>query len=334
MIDYQLRQKYSQQLRQQDQSTKFIKDAFSQVEEAVELKKDITAILEVLQKDQAKNHELFTKLGRAVALIFNKIPGKIMLPSIFKVKGQVEVSNPVTSVSVKNLPEFEKLFKSLEQRIALISPGFPSVSVDNLDEMGAYFKELNQNLAAWTQAAQSAPVPQSVPPKIEFPKINFPKQEKVDFSEVLDALRDLKQPSTSHEKSSDTAILRHMSEALDSFVSRPVMTPQPVTNVNVNALQGFMKTTSNTVGTTAVSLPNYGQLFNRRTLMIYNNSGNTIYYGGSDVTASNGIPVLASSFSSPIDAGYNMVIYGISAQANNNVRVVEVSKDQTQNIQE
>lgn len=326
-----MREKYSQQLAQQRNNTNYIKDAFNQVSEAVELKKDITRILGILEEDQKKQHELFSKLGRAVSLIFNKIPGKTILPSIFKVKGEVAVSNPVTAVSIKNLPEFEKLFKSLEQRISFINPGFSSVSVDNLDEMGAYFKSLEQKLAAWTQAAQGPPV---VPAKIEFPKITFPKQEKIDLGELLDAIKGLKDGLQSPIMPDNAPLLRRMADSLDAFVSRPVLTPQPVTNINVNALQGVMKTTANTVGTTAVSLPNYGQLFNRRTLMIYNNSSNTIYYGGSDVTPSNGIPILANSFSSPIDAGYNMVIYGVSSQSGNNIRVVEVSKDITNNIQE
>ena len=112
------------------------------------------------------------------------------------------------------------------------------------------------------------------------------------------------------------------------------MTPQPVTNVNINALQGFLKTTSNTIGTTATKVPGYGQLFNRRALQIYNNSANTIYYGGSDVTVVNGIPVTPGSFSNVFDCGYNMIVYAIASQANNNIRILEVSKDQTGNVQE
>ena len=112
------------------------------------------------------------------------------------------------------------------------------------------------------------------------------------------------------------------------------MTPQPVTNVTLNGLQGNIKTTSATVGSTVAQLPSYGQLFNRRAIVIYNNSAVTIYIGGSDVTTSNGMPVPANSYSPILDAGYNMVMYGIAASGSNNVRVLEVSKDKSDTIQQ
>ena len=122
--------------------------------------------------------------------------------------------------------------------------------------------------------------------------------------------------------------------AIDIRNFPPTMVSTPVTNININALQGFIETTFATVGTSVVRLPDYGQLFNRRALLIYNNSANTIYIGGSEVTVSNGLPIPAYSYSPPIDAGYNLHVYGVAAQGGNNVRVLEVSKDQTANVQQ
>lgn len=107
----------------------------------------------------------------------------------------------------------------------------------------------------------------------------------------------------------------------------PQRVPQPVTSININPLRGFIKTTAATVTTTLTTLPSYGVLDNRRAILIYNNSSNTIYVGGSDVTATNGMPVPASSYSPILDAGIKMIIYGIASTGSNNVRVMEASND-------
>lgn len=193
----------------------------------------------------------------------------------------------------------------------------PPVTISNLNELSKHFNELAEIMTLLSNLSKTDN-----------------KRGLVDVTGIINAIEDLQKSVKDVNKSSDTIILRKILEINKEMASRPTLTTPPVTNVNVNALQGVMKTTDNTVGTTLVTLPNYGQLNNRRTLQIYNNSSNTIYYGGSDVSVSNGIPVLPSSFSASIDAGYNMKIYAVSSQANNDVRVVEVSKDTSGNIQE
>lgn|SRR3990167_3160833 len=107
----------------------------------------------------------------------------------------------------------------------------------------------------------------------------------------------------------------------------PQKVPQPVTNININPLRGYIKTTAATVTSTLTQLPTYGVLNNRRSVIIYNNSSNTVFIGGSDVTTVNGIPVVATSFSPVFDAGTRMILYGIAESGNNNVRVCEASND-------
>ena len=246
-----------------------------------------------------KTVTLLSKIGQALAKIYSAIPKTVVLPKIFPVSGKVEV--------VKT----------------------PPVTITNLSELGSYFQSLEQKLTIWAQASSTAQ-----PPHIEFPKFDFPKQTPIDFSEVTTAIQSLEKALQGREKSSDTAILRRMADNLAEYTSRPTMTTPPVTNINLNALQGVFKTTAATVGTTLTTLPTYGQLDARRTLIVYNNSANTIYLGGSDVTVANGTPLLSSSYSPPVDAGYNMILYGIAATSGNNVRVMEVSKDVSGNIQE
>jgi len=351
MIDPLLRAKYAEQLSRNKSDT-FVKEVSNRVNDSIKVQKDTNRILSILEENQKKEAELFSKLGKALALIFNKIPGATYLPKVFQVRGSVDITNPVTieetvsvtgkvkvinpvtEMTIKNFPDFEQYFTNLSKRIVIPQP-LDTVSIDNWDMMGAYTKSIEDKLDNLTQAIQSIPQPKE--PKIEFPKIEFPKSEPpqpIDLSPIVDGLSELKELFEDQPKSDDTAILRKIQESLQSLASRPVMTPQPVTNITLNGLQGFIKTTDNTVGMTATSLPNYGQLFNRRAVQIYNNSANTIYVGGSDVTISNGIPVTAGSFSAIFDAGYNMVLYGIAATNGNDVRTLEVSKDQTQNIQE
>jgi len=107
----------------------------------------------------------------------------------------------------------------------------------------------------------------------------------------------------------------------------PTKTPQPVTSININPLRGVAKTTAVSVGGTATALP-ATPLTQRRALIIFNNDAtNTLYLGGSDVTAATGIPVVAQSFSPAIDAGPRLILYGISAGATLNVRVLEASNE-------
>jgi hypothetical protein len=106
----------------------------------------------------------------------------------------------------------------------------------------------------------------------------------------------------------------------------PQHIPTPVTNININSLKGIPLSTVVTVTSTAKPLP-ATPLTQRRSLIVYNNSSNTIYIGGADVTTVNGFPVAVSSYSPPIDAGEHMLVYAIAASGSNNVRVLEVSND-------
>jgi hypothetical protein len=105
----------------------------------------------------------------------------------------------------------------------------------------------------------------------------------------------------------------------------PQHIPTPVTNININSLKGSVKTTAVTVTSAATLLPDTA-LSQRRSLIIYNVSSNTIYVGGSDVSTSNGIPILAGATSPSIDAGDQMKLYGI-ASSPSAVRIFEVSNN-------
>ena len=164
-------------------------------------------------------------------------------------------------------------------------------------------------------------------------RVDLPKQSKeaskIDLSPITSALNELNDnviALTDLSGNEDViGLLRQVSEGISSLYSKPSFVPPAVTNVNINALQGVVKTTAMTISTSAVAIPT-SAVENRRSIQIYNNSSNTLYIGGSDVTTSNGIPVSASSFSQALDMGQNMTLYGV-ATGSSNIRVLEISSE-------
>lgn len=102
-------------------------------------------------------------------------------------------------------------------------------------------------------------------------------------------------------------------------------TSAAVTSINVNALRGLAKSTVATVTTSPTLLPATALAY-RKALIVYNNSSNTIYIGGADVTTSNGYPIEANSPSPSIDAGPNLKLYAV-AGSSSEVRVLEASSE-------
>lgn len=92
--------------------------------------------------------------------------------------------------------------------------------------------------------------------------------------------------------------------------------------VEVESLRKGVVTTNVVVGTVATALPPTA-LKGRKTILITNNSSNTIYIGDSSVTASNGTPLVQSQ-TAAADITDSIVIYGIATTAGNDVRILEL----------
>lgn len=252
--------------------------------------------LKIHEESDPEVKKLLGRVSAGLDLIYKVIPRTITVPKIFDVRGSVQVENAITVSNQKNV---EKKLDDVVTQIRLLAQAISSV-------------------------------PQQ---KIEFPKINIPTPEKINFEPVVEAVGELKTALKDKGDSDSIPVLRKIQNAIEELRDRPQMTPQPVTNVNINGLQGFAKTTAVTVGTGLTALPAYGQLNNRRSIIIFNNSAaTTVYVGGSDVSSSNGLPVLAQAYSPAIDAGVNMIVYGVVASGSADVRVMEVSSNQTASI--
>lgn len=286
-IDYAARAKYAQQQREKTLASAMrgsVVEALQSASKGEPANEEVLKLV-VKREDEPKVIENLSKIGQALAMIYNVIKRPIVLPKIFDVKGQVEVTKQAP-VEIKNFNEMKKYFESLER------------SFNNM-----------------TLAVQAMPQPQ-----IKLPKFEIPTQIKADNPELTDLLEKLNEKLDSLQPTET----KFPSEIRVSNFPQQYI-PTPVTHFSLNPLQGLVKTTSTTVGQTLTKLPGYGQLFNRRAIQIYNNSANTIYIGGSDVTTANGIPVPASSYSNIIDAGYNMIVYGIASTNGNDIRVLEVA---------
>lgn len=152
--------------------------------------------------------------------------------------------------------------------------------------------------------------------------VTAPAQENQTSAMILDSLVEIHQ---SLERLNNKEINFPKSIELSNFRQ---WIPTPVTNFNINPLRGVIHTTSATVTTALTVLPTYGVLANRRSVSLYNNSSSvTIYIGGSDVTATNGLPVPPLSYSPAFDFGTKMILYGVTSSSSADVRVMELSND-------
>ncbi len=241
-----------------------------------------------------KTLDWFSKIHDRLDFLLGALKGiKIEFPKLYQVQGTVNVD------SVKNLPP---------------------VNISNLSDLRAYFVLLDQSINNLQKSILK--ISQAMPPEKD---VVFPDQMKITgFNELLDAQEELK-------KGFNLLLKKDFGGALDgpvevSVVSEPArMIPQPVTHMSINGLGGFAQSSNVTVASTPTALPST-PLANRRTLILYNNSANTIYLGGADVNTTNGLPVVATSFSPAIDAGANMIIYAI-ADSDSETRVLEVGDE-------
>lgn len=286
--------------------------------------------LEQLQKlhleAEKKQSELTTEQGQQIKDLLSVMEEK--LTEINKVRDQISAIKipeavdikTIPAVEVKNFPKPDAFPKSMEVYGNVGVTEMPPVMVSNLKDLEKTLSDLQKTTL---QVIQSQ-------------KVDFPKGMEISNEVKIDAWNDLLLRIDETNKGLNLLLNQEKTGASKVEVMNfPIpKIPTPVTNISINPLQGFVHTTQNSVGTSVTALPNYGQLFNRRSLQIYNNTATTIYIGGSDVTTSNGIPVPANSYSSIIDAGYRMIVYAIAASPVSDIRCLEVSHDQTNNVQE
>lgn len=248
---------------------------------------------------------------------------------------KVEVKDLKNEVKVTNLKDYPKTIKVSNLK------EFPkTIKVSNLDKI-----KYPQTIRISNLGEIKLPKPVNIDIS---PLENSLRGLKSAFSDIKRELPRLKQKDLPQQKDLKE-VSRHidaMAERLDDALTnlhelikekdfggagQTVIKSQSggskYADVTVNGLRGIPQSTAVTVITSATKLPSTA-LENRRSLIVYNNSSNTVYIGGSDVTTGNGMPIASESYSPPIDASDQMTIYAI-AGSNSEVRVLEVSTDKS-----
>ena len=244
---------------------------------------------------------LLGKIGRGIVLLYQAIKeNKVQFPKRMEVSGDVGITH------------------------------LPAIKIDNFHDLGSYFSSLEKRIGSLAQAIQSVRIENTIEADKECMRIvskNLASLEKALLSMKGSEKESVSSPTMSDE---DSRALQGIESAIKNLYTfeteKPTFVPPAVTHVSLNALSGVIKTTSATVSTTPIGLPTYGVLSNRRSIVIYNNdSTTTLYYGGSEVSTSNGLPVPPNSYSTILDLGTSVVPYAVVASGSVNVRVMEVS---------
>lgn|SRR3990167_5655434 len=258
-----------------------------------------------LEQADPRTLSLLEKLINGLGFLLQAVRSiRIDLPKIYTVQGMVNVGRilDLPPVSVKNLQELTPYFAGLSKEIT-------NLQLETINLVSALEKaQKNQK------------------------DLKFPETFNIKgFNDLLADMEELKKGFNlliNKEQIAPASKVEITNFPIQKY-------PLPVTNININPLQGFGKSTNQTLTTVLSTIPSYGQLFHRRALVIFNNSAaTTIYIGGSDVTSDNGLPVLAQASSPVIDAGYNMIIYGLTASGTADIRVFELSRDQSDTVQQ
>ena len=238
------------------------------------------------------------------------------------------------------------------------------VSVENIDDLDISFKELSDIVKQLTELRKAviANKPAKTPTVQAVKVVNSSLTKDLPVNELISAIKKVEQavgslrievprmqeikipemPKTISvtENKQIIRILEMVGKKLDGLPKSfpdlqmprsisidnfpPQKYPMPVTHISINALAGTVKSRAVTVTTALTPLP--GEvLAHRRSLIIYNNSSSTVFIGGSDMLAADGLPVPANTYSPPIDAGESMIVYGRTSTGSAEVRVLEAS---------
>jgi len=97
-----------------------------------------------------------------------------------------------------------------------------------------------------------------------------------------------------------------------------------IDNPDGGSLEGEIRATSVTVGNTPTPLPET-PLKKRQVLLIYNNSGRTVYIGGAGVTVQSGTPLKRDKFFPQLDVSEDVIICAVADKGQNDLRIIEGS---------
>lgn len=270
-------------------------------------------------KSSTQTQSVLTSLDeklKALNLSFQKLDKPTQV-NVQVEKVDVGKIDSLPPVEIKNFPEI-KIPKVIFPDKYKVSGNvevdkLPPVQVANFKELSIMFDKLNTAILLFAKSS-----------KVEFPnKMNVQGSVEIkDWNDLLLRIDETNKGLNLLINKEQSGVTRQV-----EVINFPIpKIPQPVTNFNLNALRGIPLSSQISVLNIPTPLP-ANNLANRRTLIIYNNSSQTIYIGGSTVTVAAGFPIPPATFGPPIDAGVYMTVYGIAGSSGAEVRVLEVSND-------
>lgn len=320
-------------------------------------RKNLTELLERLVKERTFKVKLdndqqhlaaFQKISQQLTVVGQKI-GNI------KINPQVDIKVPETKITLNNTHD-EKLANKIDRHAQEVGRALEQVVLQFVtlsNELEKVQKAVSDNKTVFpaTQNIQGSVKVTDAPKIPELAKmeavlreikmaignihIEVPKQQDIKIPEMPKSMSITEGKQIIKALTDVTKKLDELPDAFPSFdfpheinVGNfpPQHVPTPVTHISLNSLAGTTKSRAITVGTTPTPLPDEVLAY-RRSLVVYNNSNQTLYVGGSDVSTTNGMIVPATSYSPAFDSGPKMIVYGIVATGTANVRTLEASDE-------
>ena len=298
------------------------------------INKDTNVLLEVAKNTRGLKERL-DKVAEKTS-----ITPSLTLPTSFTIDTKlknIEVSS-MPAVEVKKLPKLEidkDMFPKFPTEMKISDKELSGKVSQNSSEIKDMKKTVSTDLKSLAQGIKTLQNTLELSIKgIKIPEVNIPKFPEVkipkfptqisfkEASEFVNAIQGVRDDLASIYKQNEDR--GTMPVEVTNFNETQVATASP-TSMRINALRGETRTTALTITTTRKQLPET-PIENRKTVTIYNNSDNTVYFGGADVTALNGVPVAPYTYSPSIDAHNTMGVYAI-AETNSEVRVLEASSE-------
>lgn len=276
----------------------------------VALVRKVLGLLSAISQQMPSKQDLSSVKGAIEAINIPSMPEVIAVQSkeLLDAVKSIKIPQPPKEITVENLDEIINQFTPLVKAIeGLKKQKIEKVEIINPPQFDT--SRLEQALSTFL-----GKIPLTQPTKKE-------KTTPIDLTKVTTLLTEIRESLDSMPQQTAEFPTKI---SVDNFP--PQMTPQPVTSININPLRGFIKSTAVTVTTSLTPLPGTS-LANRRSISIYNNGSGTLYIGGSDVTAANGVPISSGTWGPEIDAGPRMILYGRVSSGTLDVRVLEMSND-------
>lgn len=219
--------------------------------------------------------------------------------------------------------EFPKIY-TVNGTVNIDKINMPPIEVNNLSDLNSGF----QSIATGINNMQDSITRAITSQKLEIPKSTSINGDvsMIGMRDLLDGIEELKKGFNILIKTTQESRGADANHPLQVEIIKDLPRPMvnPVTNVSLNGLGGFLKTTAVTVTNALTPLP--GEvLSSRRTIMLYNNGSQTLEIGGSTFTFGQGVPIAAGTWGPSIDASSKLIIYGRVASGTCDIRVAELS---------